>query len=59
MKLALIGAAAVAALALATPALAQAVIQDTGSCPQFYYSADCLNLGLGNPYSDGSYYRDR
>ena len=59
MKLALIGAAAVAASAFATPALAQAVIQDAGSCPQFYYSENCLNLGLSNPYSDGSDYRDR
>src|ERR1700743_3730699 len=38
MKLALIGAAAVAASAFATPALAQAVLQDAGSCPQFYLS---------------------
>jgi hypothetical protein len=59
MKLALIGAAAVVATAFATPASAQAVIQDTGSCPQFYYSENCLNLGPGNTYIDGSYYRDR
>ena len=59
MKLALIGAAAAAASAFATPALAQAVLQDAGSCPQFYLSENCLNLGLGNPHTDGSYYRDR
>jgi hypothetical protein len=59
MKLALIGAAAVAAAAFATPAMAQAVVVDPGSCPQFYYSANCLNLGPGNRYTDGSYYRDR
>ena len=25
---------------------------------QFYPSANCQNLGLGNPYTDGGYYRD-
>lgn len=58
MKLALIGAAAIAAAAFASPALAQAVVADPGYCPQFYYSANCLNLGPGNPYTDGGYYRD-
>jgi hypothetical protein len=56
MKLALIGAAAIAAAAFATPALAQAVVADPGYC--FYYSANCLNLGPGNSYADGGYYRD-
>jgi hypothetical protein len=59
MKFALIGAAAVAAAAFATPAMAQAVVEDHGSCPQFYYSTNCLNGSLGNPYTDGSYDRDR
>jgi hypothetical protein len=58
MKLALIGAAAVAAAAFATPALAQAVIEDPGYCAQFYPNANCDNLGPGNPYTDGGYYRD-
>jgi hypothetical protein len=58
MKLALIGAAAIAAAAFATPALAQAVIEDPGYCSQFYPNANCQNLGPGNPYTDGSYYRD-
>jgi hypothetical protein len=58
MKLALIGAAAVAAAAFATPALAQAVIEDPGYCAQFYPNANCQNLGPGNPYTDGGYYRD-
>jgi hypothetical protein len=58
MKLALIGAAAIAAAAFAAPALAQAVVADPGYCSQFYYSANCLNLGSGNPYADGGYYRD-
>jgi hypothetical protein len=58
MKLALIGAAAVAAAAFATPALAQAVISDPGYCAQFYPNANCQNLGAGNPYTDGGYWRN-
>jgi hypothetical protein len=58
MKLALIGAAAVAAAAFATPALAQAVIEDPGYCAQFYPSANCQNLGPGNPYTDGGYWQN-
>jgi hypothetical protein len=53
MKLALIGAAAVAAAAFATPVLAQAVIEDPGYCAQFDPNANCQNLGPGNPYTDG------
>jgi hypothetical protein len=63
MKFALIGAAAVAAAAFATPAMAQAVISDPGYCAQFYPNANCQNLGAGNPYTDGGYwgnsYQDR
>jgi hypothetical protein len=58
MKLALIGAAAIAAAAFATPVLAQAVVEDPGYCAQFYPNANCQNLGPGNPYTDGGYYRD-
>jgi hypothetical protein len=58
MKLTLIGAAAVAAAAFATPALAQAVISDPGYCAQFYPDANCQNLGPGNPYTDGGYWRN-
>jgi hypothetical protein len=58
MKLALIGAAAVAAAAFATPALAQAVIEDPGYCAQFYPNANCQNLGPGNPYTDGGYWHN-
>jgi hypothetical protein len=58
MKMALIGVAAIAAAAFATPAMAQAAVVDPGYCPQFYYSANCLNLASGNPYTEGSYYRD-
>ena len=58
MKLALIGAAAVIAAAFATPALAQAVIEDPGYCAQFYPNANCQNQGPGNPYTDGGYWRN-
>jgi hypothetical protein len=56
MKFALI--VAVATTAFVTPALAQAVISDPGYCAQFYPDANCQNLGPGNPYTDGGYYRD-
>jgi hypothetical protein len=58
MKLALIGAAAVITAAFATPALAQAVIEDPGYCAQFYPNANCQNLGAGNPYTNGGYWRN-
>jgi hypothetical protein len=58
MKLALVGAAAVAAAAFAAPALAQAVVEDPGYCAEFYPNANCQNVGPGNPYTDGGYYRD-
>jgi hypothetical protein len=57
MKLALIGAAVLVTTASVTPALAQAVIEDPGYCAQFYPNANCQNLGPGNPYTDGGYYR--
>ena len=56
MKLALIGAALMAAASV-TPVFAQAVIEDPGYCAQFYPNANCQNLGPGNPYTDGGYYR--
>jgi hypothetical protein len=57
MKFTLIGAAAVAAAAFATPALAQAVIENPSLCAQFYPNANCQNYGPGNPYTGG--YRTR
>ena len=57
MKFALIGAAVLVGTASVTPALAQAVIEDPGYCAQFYLNANCQNLGPGNPYTDGGYYR--
>ncbi len=55
MRLALIGAAAVAAASFATPALAQAVIENPGYCAQYYPNANCQNLGPGNPYTSNGY----
>ena len=56
MKTVLISAAAVVATALASPALAQAVISEPGYCAQFYPNANCQNLGPGNPYTDGGHW---
>jgi len=58
MKFALIGGAALAAAAFATPVLAQQVIEDPARCAQFYPNANCENLGPGNPYTDGGYWRN-
>jgi hypothetical protein len=58
MKFALIGATALTAAAFATPALAQAVIEDPGYCAQFYPNANCQNLGPGNPYTNGGYWQN-
>jgi hypothetical protein len=55
MKFALLGAAALAAFALAGPSQAQAVISDPGYCAQFYPNANCQNLGPGNPYTSGGW----
>jgi hypothetical protein len=56
-KFGLLGAAAlVVSSALATPAMAQEVINNPGYCSQFYPNANCQNKGPGNPYT-GSYQR--
>jgi hypothetical protein len=52
----ILGAAALLASALASPAMAQQVIYNPGYCAQFYPNANCQNLGPGNPYT-GSYQR--
>ncbi len=57
MKFAFIGAAALVAAASATPALAQAVIEDPGYCAQFYPNANCQNRGPGSPYYGIGYQR--
>jgi hypothetical protein len=48
---ALLAAAAIFACALASPAMAQEVIEDPGYCAQYYPNANCQNLGPGNPYT--------
>jgi hypothetical protein len=60
MKFAWIGAAAIATAAFATPALAQAVIEEPGYCAQYYPNANCQNYGPGNPATDpgGSWRND-
>jgi len=55
-RLKILGAAAVLACALASPALAQEVIYNPGYCAQFYPNANCQNKGPGNPYT-GDYQR--
>ena len=58
MKFNLVGAAAVALAAFATPGLAQVVIEDPDYCEQFYQNANCQSPESGNPYTDGVYYHD-
>jgi hypothetical protein len=58
MKFTSIGAAAIAALALVSPASAQRVVTNPGYCAQFYPNANCQNYGPGNPYT-GSYQAGR
>jgi len=53
----LFGAAAVLSTAIATPALAQAVISEPGYCAFFYPYANCQNKGPGNPYTDPNFRR--
>jgi len=52
MKIALIGAVAVAAAAFVTPALAQAVTSNPGYCAEFYPTANCQNWEPGNSSID-------
>ena len=51
-------AAALALAAAASPSSAQEVIYNPGYCAQFYPNANCQNKGPGNPYTDGSRYRN-
>jgi len=53
----LFGAVAVLSIAIATPALAQAVISEPGYCAFFYPYANCQNKGPGNPYTDPNFRR--
>lgn len=58
-KTTLLGAAAIAATMLATPALAQAVINEPGRCAAQFPNANCKNLGPGNPFTDDFYRKGR
>jgi hypothetical protein len=55
MKFALIGIAAAAAAALATPALAQPVVEDSGHFVRYYPNADYQSDGPGNSVIDRFY----
>ena len=52
----LLGAAAIAAAMIASPASAQAVISEPGYCAFFYPNANCQNKGPGNPYTGSTGY---
>jgi hypothetical protein len=52
-RLGILGAAALVASALASPAMAQEVVSNPGYCAQFYPNANCQNKGPGNPYRNG------
>ncbi|MBR0952900.1 hypothetical protein [Bradyrhizobium canariense] len=54
-KMKLLGAAVIAASALATPAMAQAVVNNPARCSAQFPNANCQNLGQGNPYTDSGY----
>jgi hypothetical protein len=50
-SLKLIGAAAIAASALASPALGQTSISNPDACQSMFPSANCMNAGAGSPYA--------
>ncbi|HEV2154647.1 hypothetical protein [Bradyrhizobium sp.] len=50
-SLKLIGAAAIAACALAGPAMGQSAITNPAACESMFASANCLNTGAGSPYA--------
>jgi hypothetical protein len=52
-KSGVLAAAAILASALASPAMAQEVIYNSGYCAQFYPNANCQNKGPGSPYYGG------
>jgi hypothetical protein len=51
-KFGILGAAAILASALTSPAMAQEVVTSPGKCAQYYPNANCQNYGPGNPYRD-------
>ncbi|MBR0738966.1 hypothetical protein JQ581_18690 [Bradyrhizobium liaoningense] len=50
-SLKLIGAVAIAASALAGPAMGQSAITNPAACESMFASANCLNTGAGSPYA--------
>lgn len=50
-SLKLIGAVAIAAAALAGPAMGQASITNPAACESMFANANCLNAGAGSPYA--------
>lgn len=58
-KLAMLGAAALLAAAIATPASAQEVDYNPGYCAQFYPNANCQNKGANSPYIGNYQLRNR
>jgi hypothetical protein len=58
MKLALMGAVLAAAVAFATPALAQVNPETPGYCDQISHNADCQNVGSRATFGGGGYNRD-
>lgn len=58
-RVGILGAAALVASALASPATAQEVVYNPGYCAQFYPNANCQNKGPGNPYRDPGYYQSQ
>jgi hypothetical protein len=60
-NLKIVGAAVIAASALSSPALAQAIISNPAACESEFASANCQNMGARSPYSPRStgYYHRR
>lgn len=56
-SLKLLGLAAIVASTLATPAFAQATVDNSGRCTGLFQDPNCQNLGPGNPTTDRAYRR--
>lgn len=53
-NLRVLGAAAIVASAVSSPALAQAVFSNPAACESQFASANCLNRGAGSPYDSNA-----
>ena len=56
-SLKLLGLAAIVASTLATPAFAQATVDNSGRCTGLFQDPNCQNLGPGNATADRAYRR--